>query len=62
MGMFITNSAVNKNIKNKKKCCRQWLKQYVETFWCFTKFSFLYKTRDVQLLIKNMVYMSCLMS
>ena len=36
--------------------------EYFETFWCFTKFSFHQKWDDMRLLLKNMVYMSCLTS
>ena len=34
----------------------------VETFRCFTKFSFHHKSNDVRLLLIKMVYTSCLMS
>ena len=42
--------------------CLQLFSKYIETFWCFTKFSFDYKWNDAGLLLTNTVYPSCLTS
>ena len=59
----MTNLAVHKNIKKNPKILQTIsILRYFETFWCFTKFSFHHKRNDVRLLLKNMVYTSCLTS
>ena len=59
---FFTNLAVNKDIKWKRKFCRQSFSKYFETVWCFTKFSFHYKWNYAGLLILKMLWTSSLTS
>ena len=58
----LTTEAVNKNIKSKRKFCRQSQTKYFKTFLYFTKFSFHKKRNEAWLLVIKMVYTSCLAS
>ena len=48
--------------KIKIKICRQWFSLYIETFWCFTKFSFHHNWNAARLLLISPVYTSWLTS